>query len=104
MNWLNGGATLEKIERVDGENAYVVKISDNKRIYYSVDTGLKVKEVNVQEVQGQSIESTLLYGDYNEVGGIQFPFTLTQSQGPQSIDFKMTDIKVNEGVTDADFD
>lgn len=104
VNWLNGGATLEKIERVNGENAYVLKISDNKKIYYSVDTGLKIKEVNVQEFQGQSAESTILYGDYKEVGGIQFPFTLSQSQGPQSIDFKMTEIKVNEGVTDADFD
>ena len=57
-----------------------------------------------QEVQGQAVESSIFYKDYQEVSGIQFPFTLSQSQGPQAIDFKMTEIKVNEGISDADFD
>jgi len=104
VNWLNGGVTLEKIEAVNGEDAYVIKISDSKKIFYSTKTGLKIKEVTVQEAQGQTFESSILYKDYQEVSGIMFPFALSQSQGPQNIDFKMTEIKVNEGVSDADFD
>ena len=104
VNWLNGGVTLEKIEAVNGEDAYVLKVSDQKKIYYSTKTGLKIKEVTQQEVQGQAVESSIFYKDYQEVSGIQFPFTLSQSQGPQAIDFKMTEIKVNEGISDADFD
>ena len=104
VNWLNSGVTLEKIEAVEGEDAYVLKISDSKKIYYSTSTGLKIKEVTVQEAQGQTVESSILYKDYKDVSGVQFPFTLSQSFGPQTIDFKVVEVKVNEGVSDADFD
>jgi len=103
VNWLSGGAILEKIEAVNGEDAYILKVG-GKKIFYSTKTGLKIKEVESREAQGQTFEVTTLYKDYKEVAGIQFPFTLSQSFGPQSIDFKMTEIKVNEGVSDADFD
>ena len=42
-------------------------------------------------------------GDYKEVNGVKFPFSLSQTMGPQKIDFTVTDVKVNEGVSDADF-
>lgn len=104
VNWLDGGATLDGIEKVDGADAYVLKISDSKTVYYDVTTGLKVQEVAVQEAQGQTIKTTTAYGEYKEVSGIKFPFVLSQSFGPQSIDFKVTEIKVNEGISDADFE
>ncbi|TVZ51319.1 insulinase family protein [Dokdonia sp. Hel_I_53] len=102
--WLNGNATLEGIEKVDSEDAYVVKVSDDKSVYYSTTTGLRLQEVNVTEAQGQTFKSTITYGDYKDVDGILFPFTLGQSMGPQNIEFKMTEIKVNEGVSDSDFE
>jgi len=43
------------------------------------------------------------YGDYQEVKGVKFPFTISQSMGPQSFEFKVSEIMVNEGVEDADF-
>jgi hypothetical protein len=43
------------------------------------------------------------FGDYKEVKGIKFPFKTSMSFGPQEIEFKTTDVKINEGVTDADF-
>lgn len=105
VNWLSdGGATLEGIEKVDGADAYALKVSDSKTVYYNTTTGLKLQEVNVQEAQGQTIKTTTMYSDYKEVSGIKFPFVLSQSFGPQSIDFKVTEIKVNEGISDADFD
>ena len=104
VNWLSGGATLEGMEKVDGEDAYVIKVGDGKMIYYSADTGLKLQEVAVNEVQGNTIKTTTAYSKYQDVGGIKFPFMISQSFGPQSIDFNVTEIKVNEGITDADFD
>lgn len=104
VNWLNGGATLEGIEKVDGQDAYVIKSTGDKMNYYSTKTGLKIQEVTVQEAQGQTIKTTIGYSNYQDVGGIKFPFTLSQSFGPQSIEFSVTEIKVNEGISDADFE
>jgi len=46
---------------------------------------------------------TMLFDDYKSVGGVLFPHKLSQSMGPQNIEFTFTEIKVNEGVSDADF-
>ncbi|MBR9913663.1 MAG: insulinase family protein [Algicola sp.] len=100
VNYLNGGVTLEKIEMIDGEKAYKINVDENTAIYYSVDTGLKIKEVTSSEAGS----STTFYNDYQEVAGIKFPFTVGQTFGPRRIDFKVKELKVNENVTDADFD
>lgn len=99
-----GGITLEGIENVGDKKAYKIKVTDNKTVFYDVETGLKLQEVNLAEMQGQQIQQTLKYDDYKDVSGIMFPFKLTQSMGPQNIDFNVTEIKVNDGVTPADFE
>ncbi|EGV42306.1 insulinase family protein [Bizionia argentinensis JUB59] len=99
LNYLNSGVTLEKIEKVDGANAYKIKVDEETSIYYSVETGLKIKETKTSE-NGQS---STLFGDYKEVKGVKFPFKISQSMGPQSIDLIVKEMKVNEGVSDADF-
>ncbi|MBO6605239.1 pitrilysin family protein [Psychroserpens sp.] len=100
VNYLSQGVTLEKIEMVDGEKAYKIVVDEKTSIYYSVETGLKIKEVNTTPAGSQSA----FYTDYQEVAGIKFPFTIGQTMGPRRFDFKIKEIKVNEGVSDADFD
>ncbi len=100
VNYLSGGVTLEKIEKVDGENAYKVKVDDITSIFYSVETGLKIKEEKTSPMGSQST----FYADYKEVDGIMFPFKISQTMGPRKFDFIVKEIKVNEGVSDADFD
>ena len=94
---------LEKIEKVDGKNAYVLALTDTKKAFYDTETGLKLKEEITQEMQGQTFVQTIVYGDYKEVKNIKLPFMLSQSMGPQNIEFTFTEVKLNEGVTDADF-
>ncbi|MCC4211727.1 insulinase family protein [Leeuwenhoekiella parthenopeia] len=94
---------LSKIENVDGQNAYVLNLSDSKKAFYAVESGLKLKEETTREMQGQSFVQTVTYGDYKPVQGIMFPHKLGQSMGPQNIEFTFSEIKVNEGVSDADF-
>ncbi|MFT7349368.1 MAG: zinc protease, partial [Candidatus Paceibacteria bacterium] len=103
MDYLNGTASLEGIEMVDGQKAYKIKVSEEKTSFYSMETGLKIQDAVTVEAQGQTMSTTFGYGDYKEVSGILFPFQLIQSMGPQKIDFIVKDIKVNEGVTPADF-
>jgi predicted Zn-dependent peptidase len=104
LRYLDGSASLEGIEDVDGKKAYKVKVSDEKSLFYDVDSGLKIKEETKTEMMGQEIVSTVMYGDYREVEGIRFPFSIGQTVGPQSFEFIVSEIKINEGVTDADFE
>lgn len=91
------------IEKVDGKDAYVVQVSDDKKRYYSTESGLKVKSVTTIEQMGQTVENTTMYGDYKAVKGVKFPHTLNVSFGPQLVDIKMNEVKINEDVKDADF-
>jgi len=99
VNYLSQDVKLEKIEKVEGEDAYKIKVSDELTAFYSVQTGLKIKEV--RSVGPAS--SSIFYADYKEVAGIKFPFKMTQSMGPRKFDFLFKEIKVNEDVSDADF-
>lgn len=88
---------------IQGKNAYELKVGQDKSIYFDQETGLKVREVTRREVQGQTFTITMDYGDYREVSGIKFPYRLVQQVGPQTFEFTVTDIKVNEGVNASDF-
>lgn len=98
------GAKVMGIEKVNERDAYVVSLSEDNTSYYDVESGLKVKTVKTVSQAGQTMTIPTQYSNYKEVTGIKFPFTVTQSFGPQSFEFNVTSIQVNEGVTDADFE
>ncbi|MEM8847304.1 MAG: pitrilysin family protein [Bacteroidota bacterium] len=105
LNYLVAGdISLEGVESVGDKKAYRLKITDSKSAFYDIETGLKLQEIEVQEVQGQQMSQTLQLSDYKEVSGIQFPFKLLQTAGPQTFDFTVKEIKVNEGVSAVDFE
>jgi hypothetical protein len=94
--------TLDGIESFNGADAYVIK-NGKTTLYYDVTSGLKIGNAIVQEANGQKMTQISSFGDYKEVKGIKFPFKTTLSFGPQEIEFKTTEVKINEGITDADF-
>ena len=96
------GLTLETIESINGKDAYAVK-NGKTTLYYDVTSGLKLAESKVVEQGGQSITQTTNYADYKEVKGVKVPFNIIQNVGFE-LDIKMSDVKINEGVTDADFE
>ena len=96
------GVTLDGIESFNGADAYVIK-DGKSTLYYDVKSGLKIGKAVVQEANGQKMTQITNFGDYKEVKGIKFPFKTSLSFGPQEIEFKTTEVKINEGVTDADF-
>ncbi|MBZ9626983.1 insulinase family protein [Psychroflexus sp. CAK57W] len=98
------GAELVGIESVNGEDAYVVKLTDNVREFYSVNSGLKLATETTAEQMGQKMTSTVSYLDYSEKNGVMVPMMLNQNFGPQTIEIKIEEVKLNEGVTDADFE
>jgi len=104
LNLLNTDVTLEGIEVLNGKKTYKIKISDEKTSFYDIETGLKVRDAVSVEVQGQQMNTTFDYTDYKEVSGIKFPFLFIQTMGPQKFDYIVKEIKVNEGVSDVDFE
>ena len=70
-----------RIEPLEVKNAIVLKDKDSE-VYYDMTSDLKVKEVN----------------------GVKFPHAIGIKSGPMNLDFVVQEIKVNEGVSDADFE
>ncbi|MCF6213842.1 MAG: insulinase family protein [Flavobacteriaceae bacterium] len=97
-------AKLLKIEPVNGENAYVLQVTKNKKAYYSVKTGLKLKEVETRKLpNGTDFEQAVNFADYKAVEGILLPHSMGMKMGPQTLDFKLNSVKFNEGVSAGDF-
>ena len=95
--------SLAGIVDVNGTKAYKLKVSDSKSYFYSVESGLKIKISETQEMQGNTITQETMIGDYKAVDGILFPHTVTQSFGPQKIDFITSSIELNVSFSDEDF-
>lgn len=97
-------AILKGIEQVEGKDAYAVAMNEGTTNYYDMESGLKVQSIKTVSQGGQTMTIPTLFSNYQEVDGVKFPFTISQSMGPQSFTFNVTDIKINEGITDADFE
>ncbi|NQY28696.1 MAG: insulinase family protein [Flavobacteriaceae bacterium] len=98
--------TLESMTSINGEDAYKLKVTGSgepEYRYYNAKSGYLVKSESTKKAQGQTISISTEYGNYTPTKGIQFPFSLTTKQGPQTFGMIIKEVKVNEGVTDADF-
>jgi zinc protease len=102
----NENSKLTGVENIDGKDAYVISTKGeivSSSVYFDVESGLKVKEMQVITMQGQTQNEESTFSNYQEFNGIKFPGTKTGNLGPQKVEFKLIDAKVNEGVSEADF-
>lgn len=97
----NSEASIAGVEVVNGKQAVGIK-SGKVVTYYDLETGLKVSSVATQEQGGQVMNIVTTYEDYKEVKGIKMPFKNVMNVGIEIIN-KVSEVKINEGVTDADF-
>jgi len=100
-------AKLTGIEKVEDKDAYVVQVSGeviSYTLYYDVESGLKVKEVQTTSMGGQTQSQDAVLKDYKEYSGLKFPETRAATMMGQSVEFKLKEVKINEGVSDQDFD
>ena len=102
MAYKNG--LLDRIEPVDGKNAYVIK-SGTTEIYYDVATGLKLQSVEVVKTpDGKETKVPTIFSDYKEVSGVLFAHKRDQVTPQFTLNFVLQDVKINEGVEDKDFE
>lgn len=103
-------STIELVGKteVDDEAAYEIKVSDSKSLFYSIETGLKLKEVTTQEVEGNSMITENFYNNYEEVEGILFPMSINLVTPampiPGGLFLNATSIMLNVETSDSDFE
>ncbi|MEO5790353.1 pitrilysin family protein [Gelidibacter sp.] len=98
--------TLESITSIDGSDVYKVKVTavgDDSYRYYDVKSGLLVRIEKTAKMQGQLFTTIQDFGNYSPVNDILFPYSMSVTTGPQIIKMNVTNVKVNNGVTEADF-
>ena len=98
--------TLESMTSINGEDAYKLKVigsGEPEYRYYNVKSGYLVKSETTKKAQGQTISISTEYGNYTPTSGIQFPFSMTTKQGPQTFGMIIKKATVNADVTEADF-
>ncbi|MBK9981602.1 MAG: insulinase family protein [Saprospiraceae bacterium] len=94
---------LKGIEDVNGKPAYKLAVTAptgaKSTEFFDKETFLKIKEVQSNEVQGQTVTTTNEYGDYKTVDGITIPYTVTISGPmPTPMVMKAETVKVNSNV------
>ncbi|NBL63821.1 insulinase family protein [Flavobacterium sp. NST-5] len=96
------GIAVTGIESIEGSDAYVITDGETK-MFYDVKTGLKVAESQeVEMAPGQKMTLLTPFSDYRDVKGIKIPHKSSLNIGIE-IPIEISEVKINEGVTDADF-
>jgi zinc protease len=104
------GVTLELagIETIDSTLCYKIELITEEGTkweqFYSIDSGLKLKEVKLRTTPHGSFEQETYYSDYKEVDGLKFPFKIKQSLGMQSVEMTVSSVKLNKGIEDKVFE
>ena len=97
---------LESKTTIDGTDVYKIKVTKDDKSsfrYYDVETGYLVRTEETNEAQGQSITTVTDYSNYKEVNGVMMPYTMKVTAGAQAFTFETQEVKINEGVTEEDF-
>lgn len=93
--------TIDRIETINGNDAFAVK-NGKSNYFYDTKTGLKLAESKTIEQDEETITVTTNFEDYRQVKSIKVPFNIIQNIGIE-LDIKMSEITINEGVNDTDF-
>lgn len=104
------GYTLKLVEisNVNDKPAYVVEVTNDLNTtttqYYDMESGLLVKEEQVQDSPQGPVTTGSTFGDYKEVGGVKLPHKQGLiTGGPADISMTVTEAKVNSKVPSSTF-
>tara|TARA_B110000879_G_scaffold212917_1_gene311903 strand:- start:10649 stop:11338 length:690 start_codon:yes stop_codon:yes gene_type:complete len=95
-------AFYKGIENVNGNKAHVLEV-ENTKIYYDMETGLKVKGVSTKNKLGRSFEQELFFSKYTAVKGLKFPTRLRIVVGGKEMELQVQTLSLNNGVSAGDF-
>ncbi|HEY6942110.1 hypothetical protein [Dokdonella sp.] len=87
-SWKERGSQVTYLgtEDVDGTDAYKLKVAlkngDVEYVYLDPDHFLEIRIVTQRSVRGTQVESISDYGDYEQVDGVYFPFSIATESRP----------------------
>jgi len=98
-------------EKVNGADAYKVKITlptgKVMNEYYDVNSKLLLKRESTRTAMGQTVNTSSEFSDYKKAGNILLPYKMSISvaagEQNQAFDVVFSDYKINEGVSESDF-
>ncbi|GAB2539737.1 hypothetical protein [Rhodanobacter koreensis] len=85
VDWQAQGSKLEYLgtEDIDGTEAHKLKVTrsngDIEYVYLDPDHFLEIRTTTDQIVRGTHVETVADYGDYEQVNGVYFPFSISLS-------------------------
>ena len=97
----NKAVTVTGIESINGADAYALK-NGKSTLYYDVKSGLKIAEAKEAGEGAQKMTLFTYFSDYRDVKGVKIPYKVNRNVGIE-LDMTVNDVKINEGVTAADF-
>ncbi len=111
INYQQKGNTVELAgkEPVEGSDAYKLKITTKSgavnTVYLDADSFLEIKINSKRTVRGTERESDTTIGDYKEVEGLMFPFSIEQgvTGQPQRMKITIDKVELNPELEDARF-
>jgi zinc protease len=106
LDYTAENSTLESVVVIEGDDHYKVKTTmagKDTYSFYNATTGLLTQTESMEDMQGQEVSNIVTFSNYQEVDGLKLPFVTKIKVGPQNLVINATSVKVNEGVTDADF-
>ena len=114
MDYINNPAfktEVKGIEKINGADAYKLVITypngTTKTEYYDVAKKVLLRIEDTKTTSNVTVMTTEDYGDYKKVGEILYPYSQTltvAANGQQQVlEMKVSDVKINEGVSSDDF-
>lgn len=99
---------LTGMETINGKDAYKISFTQpngkKSTAYYSVETGYLLRTASSVSTEQGTFNQVVDMDDYREVKGVKYPFKMTQSFGPQTIELIVSSIEVNTGLPDSLFE
>ncbi|MDR3713016.1 MAG: M1 family metallopeptidase [Puia sp.] len=96
---------LTSVKNIDGNDAYEMKVTypsgDVYTVYYDVKTGYRIREIVTSQEDNKT--ATTDYGDYREVSGIKFPYSVVKELSAFTFTLTLQSVEVNAGLGDAVF-
>ena len=89
-------------DSVEGTDCYKIKLTmasgDTRYYYIDSDTFMELKVETERNIRGTVRYSEVLYGDYEKVDGVYFPFAIESGMKGNAFRMKFTVAKVNVNV------
>lgn len=109
-NYKEKGSTLEFAgkEEMEGTEVYKLKLTnkdgDITYFYIDTDSNILLKTTAKRSIQGNEIEGSTLYGNYQMVEGIAVPFSITSvASGQPGAEIILEKVEFNKEVPDSLF-